>query len=326
MIEAGFAASSPGDWEGVNLIAKNIKNSTIASLARCVQEDIEQAYDAIKPANNSRIHVFTSTSDIHMEHMLRKTKDEVLKDAKESVRFAKKLCDDVEFSAQDATRTDHDFLIEILKIAVEEGATTINVPDTVGYATPNDYLELLKKVYSKVKGKNEDVIISTHCHNDLGLAVANSLTAIDAGARQIEGAINGIGERAGNTSTEEIIMAIKTRQDQYGVESKAETTEISETSRLVSKLTGYPVQYNKAVVGRNAFSHESGIHQHGYLRNTMTYEIMTPDSVGQESKIVLGKHSGRAGFKDALEKLNICLLYTSPSPRDKRQSRMPSSA
>ena len=307
VIEAGFAASSPGDWEGVNLIAKNIKNSTIASLARCVQEDIEQAYEAIKPANNSRIHVFTSTSDIHMEHMLRKTKDEVLKDAKESVRFAKKLCDDVEFSAQDATRTDHDFLIEILKIAVEEGATTINVPDTVGYATPNDYLELLKKVYSKVKGKNEDVIISTHCHNDLGLAVANSLTAIDAGARQIEGAINGIGERAGNTSTEEIIMAIKTRQDQYGVEIKAETTEISETSRLVSKLTGYPVQYNKAVVGRNAFSHESGIHQHGYLRNTMTYEIMTPDSVGQESKIVLGKHSGRAGFKDALEKLNIVL-------------------
>ena len=217
VIEAGFAASSPGDWEGVNLIAKNIKNSTIASLARCVQEDIEQAYEAIKPAHNSRIHVFTSTSDIHMEHMLRKTKDEVLKDAKESVRFAKKLCDDVEFSAQDATRTDHDFLIEILKIAVEEGATTINVPDTVGYATPNDYLELLKKVYSKVKGKNEDVIISTHCHNDLGLAVANSLTAIDAGARQIEGAINGIGERAGNTSTEEIIMAIKTRQDQYGV-------------------------------------------------------------------------------------------------------------
>ena len=176
VIEAGFAASSPGDWEGVNLIAKNIKNSTIASLARCVQEDIEQAYEAIKPANNSRIHVFTSTSDIHMEHMLRKTKDEVLKDAKESVRFAKKLCDDVEFSAQDATRTDHDFLIEILKIAVEEGATTINVPDTVGYATPNDYLELLKKVYSKVKGKNEDVIISTHCHNDLGPVSYTHLT------------------------------------------------------------------------------------------------------------------------------------------------------
>ena len=305
VIEAGFAASSPGDWEGVNLIANNIENSTIASLARCVQEDIEQAHEAIKVAKKSRIHVFTSTSDIHMEHMLRKTKEEVVKDAKESVRFAKKLCQDIEFSAQDATRTDHDFLIEILKVAVEEGATTINVPDTVGYATPSDYLELLKKVYSEVRGKNEDVIISTHCHNDLGLAVANSLTAINAGARQIEGAINGIGERAGNTSTEEIIMAVKTRQDQYGVEINAETTEISETSRLVSKLTGYPVQYNKAVVGRNAFSHESGIHQHGYLRNTMTYEIMTPDSVGQESKIVLGKHSGRAGFKDALEKLEI---------------------
>ena len=174
-----------------------------------------------------------------------------------------------------------------------------------GYATPSDYLELLKGVYDDVKGKNEDIIISTHCHNDLGLAVANSLTAITAGARQIEGAINGIGERAGNTSTEEIIMAVKTRQDQYGVDINAETTEILETSRLVSKLTGYPVQYNKAVVGKNAFSHESGIHQHGYLRNKLTYEIMTPDSVGQEAKIVLGKHSGRAGFKDALNKLNI---------------------
>ena len=307
VIEAGFAASSPGDWEGVNLIAQNIKNSTIASLARCHPDDIEQAWEAIKVAKDSRIHVFTSTSEIHMEHMLRKSKDEILKDAKESVKYAKKLCEDVEFSAQDATRTDKDFLIEVLKTAVEEGATTINVPDTVGYATPQDYLELLSQVYEQVKGGNEDVIISTHCHNDLGLAVANSLTAINAGARQIEGAINGIGERAGNTSTEEIIMAVKTRQDQFGVDIKAETTEIFETSRLVSKLTGYPVQFNKAVVGKNAFSHESGIHQHGYLRNTSTYEIMSPDSVGQEAKIILGKHSGRAGFKDALNNLNITL-------------------
>ena len=307
VIEAGFAASSPGDWEGVNLIAKNIKNSTIASLARCHPDDIEQAWEAIKVAKESRIHVFTSTSQIHMEHMLRKSKEEVLKDAKESVRYAKKLCDNIEFSAQDATRTDKDFLIEVLKVAVEEGATTINVPDTVGYATPQDYLDLLKAVYDEVKGGNDDVIISTHCHNDLGLAVANSLTAITAGARQIEGAINGIGERAGNTSTEEIIMAVKTRQDQFGVEIQAETQEIFETSRLVSKLTGYPVQYNKAVVGKNAFSHESGIHQHGYLRNTTTYEIMSPDSVGQEAKIILGKHSGRAGFKDALDKLSISL-------------------
>ena len=305
VIEAGFAASSPGDWEGVNLIAKNIKNSTIASLARCHPDDIEQAWEAIKVAKHSRIHVFTSTSQIHMEHMLRKTKEEVLADTKESVRYAKKLCDNIEFSAQDATRTDKDFLIEVLKTAVEEGATTINVPDTVGYATPHDYLELLTSVYDEVKGGNDDVIISTHCHNDLGLAVANSLTAITAGARQIEGAINGIGERAGNTSTEEIIMAVKTRQDQYGVEINAETKEIFETSRLVSKLTGYPVQYNKAVVGKNAFSHESGIHQHGFLRNRTTYEIMSPDSVGQEAKIILGKHSGRAGFKDALKKLNI---------------------
>ena len=307
VIEAGFAASSPGDWEGVNLIAKNIKNSTIASLARCHADDIEQAWEAIKVAKDSRIHVFTSTSQIHMEHMLRKTKEEVLNDTKESVKYAKKLCENIEFSAQDATRTDKDFLIEVLKVAVEEGATTINVPDTVGYATPQDYLDLLTAVYDEVKGGNEDVIISTHCHNDLGLAVANSLTAITAGARQIEGAINGIGERAGNTSTEEIIMAVKTRQDQFGVEIKAETQEIFETSRLVSKLTGYPVQYNKAVVGKNAFSHESGIHQHGYLRNTTTYEIMSPDSVGQEAKIILGKHSGRAGFKDALDKLEIIL-------------------
>jgi len=305
VIEAGFAASSPGDWEGVHLIAKNIKNSTIASLARCHPDDIEQAWEAIKVAKQSRIHVFTSTSQIHMEHMLRKTPEEVLADTKESVRYAKKLCNNIEFSAQDATRTDKDFLIEVLKTAVEEGATTINVPDTVGYATPHDYLELLTSVYDEVKGGNDDVIISTHCHNDLGLAVANSLTAITAGARQIEGAINGIGERAGNTSTEEIIMAVKTRQDQYGVEINAETKEIFETSRLVSKLTGYPVQYNKAVVGKNAFSHESGIHQHGFLRNRTTYEIMSPDSVGQEAKIILGKHSGRAGFKDALKKLKI---------------------
>ena len=308
VIEAGFAASSPGDWEGVNLIANSVTGSTIASLARCVVDDIDQAWEAIKPAKKSRIHVFTSTSAIHMEHMLRKTPEEVIKDAKESVKLATKYCDDVEFSAQDATRTDHDFLIEILRIAVEEGATTINVPDTVGYATPSDYKALLERVYKEVKGKNEDVIISTHCHNDLGLAVANSLTAIEAGARQIEGAINGIGERAGNTSTEEIIMAVKTRQDQFGVEIDAETTEIFETSRIVSKFTGYPVQYNKAVVGKNAFSHESGIHQHGYLRKKETYEIMSPGSVGQgEAKIILGKHSGRAGFKDALDKLEYKL-------------------
>ena len=308
VIEAGFAASSPGDWEGVNLIANSVKESTIASLARCVQDDIDQAWEAIRPARKSRIHVFTSTSEIHMEHMLRKTPEEVIKDARESVKLASKYCDDVEFSAQDATRTEHSFLIEILKIAVQEGATTINVPDTVGYATPSDYKSLLSRVYKEVRGENEEIIISTHCHNDLGLAVANSLTAIEAGARQIEGAINGIGERAGNTSTEEIIMAIKTRQDQFGVEINAETTEIFETSRIVSKLTGYPVQYNKAVVGKNAFSHESGIHQHGYLRKKETYEIMSPDSVGQiEAKIVLGKHSGRAGFKAAIDKLEYQL-------------------
>ena len=215
--------------------------------------------------------------------------------------------DDVEFSPQDATRSDPQFIIDICRAAVEAGATTINIPDTVGYATPSEFVDMLHRVYDEVRSGNEDVIVSTHCHNDLGLAVANSLSAIHAGARQIEGAINGIGERAGNTSTEEIIMAVKTRQDYFGVEIGADTTQIFETSRLVSSLTGYPIQYNKAVVGRNAFAHESGIHQHGVLRDRETYEIMDPASVGQKSVIVLGKHSGRAAFADALQKMGITL-------------------
>jgi 2-isopropylmalate synthase len=242
-----------------------------------------------------------------MEQMLRMTPVEVMAAAVEGVRRARGYTGDVEFSPQDATRSDPQFVIDICKAAVEAGATTINIPDTVGYATPAEYVDMLTRVYDEVRGGNEDVTISTHCHNDLGLAVANSLSAIHAGARQIEGAINGIGERAGNTSTEEIIMAVKTRQDQYGVELAADTTQLFETSRLVSRLTGYPVQYNKAVVGRNAFSHESGIHQHGVLRDRLTYEIMDASSVGQRSRIVLGKHSGRAAFADVLTKLGITL-------------------
>ncbi len=307
VIEAGFAAASDGDFFGVNQIARKVKGPVIASLARCVPDDIDRAYDAVRPAERHRIHVFQSTSPIHMERMLRMTPAEVMNSIVHSVRRARRYTDDVEFSPQDATRSDPDFMIACCQAAVREGATTINIPDTVGFATPAEYVKLLRRVYDEVLEGRDDVIVSTHCHNDLGLAVANSLSAIHAGARQIEGAINGIGERAGNTSTEEIIMAVVTRQDQFGVEIGANTEEIVPTSRMVSQLTNYPVQFNKAVVGRNAFAHESGIHQHGVLRDRETYEIIDPRSVGAESQIVLGKHSGRAGFGDALAGLGISL-------------------
>jgi 2-isopropylmalate synthase len=308
VLEAGFAASSPGDFEAVSRIAREVKGPVIASLARAHPDDIDKAHDALKAADEFRIHVFMSTSQIHMEKMLRMTPEEVFKASVEGVKRARQYTDNVEFSPQDATRTDYQFLIDVCKAAVEAGATTINIPDTVGFATPTDFVDLMKNVFREVKGDRDDVIVSVHCHNDLGLAVANSLSAISAGARQIEGAINGIGERAGNTSIEEIIMAVKTRQDVYGVEIGADTRELFETSRLVSRLTGYPVQYNKAVVGRNAFAHESGIHQHGVLRDRTTYEIMDAASVGQQAaQIILGKHSGRAGFADALAKMEISL-------------------
>ena len=308
VLEAGFAASSPGDFEAVSRIAADVEGPVIASLARAHPDDIDAAYDALKAAERFRIHVFMSTSGVHMEKMLRMTPAEVLAASVEGVKRARRYTDDVEFSPQDATRTEHDFLIEVCRAAVEAGATTINIPDTVGYATPADFVELLERVYAEVRGDRDDVTISVHCHNDLGLAVANSLSAIRAGARQIEGAINGIGERAGNTSIEEVVMAVKTRQDVFGVEIGTDTTQLFDTSRLVSRLTGYPVQYNKAVVGRNAFAHESGIHQHGVLRDRETYEIMDAASVGQQGgQIVLGKHSGRAGFADALAKMEIVL-------------------
>lgn len=308
VLEAGFAAASPGDFDAVAKIAANVRGPVLASLARAHPDDIDQAAEALKAAGRFRIHVFMSTSQIHMEKMLRMTPDEVLKASVEGVKRARRYTDDVEFSPQDATRTDHDFLIAVCQAAVKAGATTINIPDTVGYATPADFVPLMERVFREVKGDRDDVIMSVHCHDDLGLAVANSLSSIAAGARQIEGAINGIGERAGNTSIEEVIMAIKTRQDAFGVEIGADTTQIFETSRLVARLTGYPVQFNKAVVGRNAFAHESGIHQHGVLRDKSTYEIMDAASVGQEAgQIILGKHSGRAGFADALTKLGIIL-------------------
>jgi 2-isopropylmalate synthase len=307
VIEAGFAASSPGDFEAVSRIAATVRGPVIASLARTHPDDIDRAADALKAADRKRIHVFISTSPIHMEQMLRMTPREVLLAVDEAVARAARYAGDIEFSPQDATRSDPDFVIEVCRAAVAAGATTINIPDTVGYAVPSDFVELMSRVYADVRGGNDDVIISTHCHNDLGLAVANSLSAIHAGARQIEGAINGIGERAGNTSTEEIIMAVKTREDYFGVEVGADTTQIFETSRLVSRLTGYPIQYNKAVVGRNAFAHESGIHQHGVLRARETYEIMDPGAIGHTSMIVLGKHSGRAAFADALGRMGFTL-------------------
>ncbi len=308
VLEAGFAAASSGDFQAVSRIAAEVKGPVIASLARTHPNDIDQAWDALRHAERARIHVFMSTSPIHMERMLRMTPSEVLKASVEGVRRARRYTDDVEFSPQDATRSDHQFLVEVCRAAVEAGATTINIPDTVGYATPTDFKELMKRIYAEVRGGRNDITISVHCHDDLGLAVANSLSAISAGARQIEGAINGIGERAGNTSIEEIIMAIKTRQDVFDVEIGADTTQIYDTSRLVSRLTGYPVQFNKAVVGRNAFAHESGIHQHGVLRDRETYEIMSAESIGQRgAQIVLGKHSGRAGFADALQNLDISL-------------------
>ncbi|HKX74858.1 MAG TPA: 2-isopropylmalate synthase [Acidimicrobiia bacterium] len=308
VLEAGFAASSPGDFEAVSRIAASVSGPVIASLARAHPDDIDRAYDALRAADRFRIHVFMSTSPIHMEKMLRMTPEEVLKASVEGVRRARQYTDDIEFSPQDATRSDPDFMIAVCRAAVEAGATTINIPDTVGFATPSDFVDLLQRVFREVKGDRDDVIMSVHCHNDLGLAVANSLSSISAGARQIEGAINGIGERAGNTSIEEVVMAIKTRQDVFGVELGVDTTQLYDTSRLVSRLTGYPVQYNKAVVGRNAFAHESGIHQHGVLRAKETYEIMDAASVGQQAgQIVLGKHSGRAGFADAVQKLGIVL-------------------
>lgn len=311
VIEAGFPVSSPGDFEAVSRIAKEVQGPTIAALARAEADDVETAWQSIKHASQSRIHVFLATSPIHMEHKLRMSPEDVMAAVKRSVARASEYTE-VEYSPEDATRSDPDFVMAVCRAAVEAGATTINIPDTVGFATPADYAALIGRAVEEVKGDRDDVVISTHCHNDLGLAVANSLAAVGAGARQVEGAINGIGERAGNTSTEEVVMAINVRKDTYGVDVGVTTEEIFETSQMVAEETGYPVQYNKAVVGRNAFAHESGIHQHGVLRARQTYEIMDPTEVGfSGSSIVMGKHSGRAAFKHALAKMDVSLTGTS---------------
>ena len=304
IIEAGFPISSIGDFEGVRAIADNVKGPQIAALARATDADIDRAWEAIQNARDPRIHVFLSTSDIHRKYMLEATEEEIVAQAVSGVTRAKGYTNNVEFSPQDATRTDADFLCEVVRATIEAGATTINIPDTVGYTLPHEFEEVLAYVYERVPQLN-DVILSVHCHNDLGLAVANSLAAVRVGARQVEVAVNGIGERAGNCSLEEVVMALRTRRDILDfVECRVNTREIARTSRMVSLLTGYSIQPNKAIVGANAFAHESGIHQHGVLQDRMTYEIMDAEEIGFEGgKIVLGKHSGRHAFTAELEKM-----------------------
>jgi 2-isopropylmalate synthase len=305
ILEAGFPISSEGEFEAVREIATSVRGPVIAALARVTPGDIDRAADALRGAERWRIHTFISTSDIHMTDMLRMSHAQVLDAIREGVKLAVGYTDDVEFSAQDATRTELAFLLECFKVAVDAGATTINVPDTVGYAMPHEFGELVRTVREALP---DHVVISTHCHNDLGLAVANSLAGIVNGARQVEVAVNGIGERAGNCSLEEIAMIVRTRGQALGLEHGLSVREITRTSRLVSSLTGYSVQPNKAVVGASAFAHESGIHQHGVLSNAATYEIMDPLEIGLEgNRLVLGKHSGRHAFADALEKLGITL-------------------
>jgi len=293
VIEAGFPIASDGDFESVKAIAAVVRRPIIAGLARACQPDIERAWEALKDAARPRIHVFLATSDIHLQYKLRITRDQCLVQAREAVRYAKSLCADVEFSPEDATRTEPDFLCRVLDAVVEAGATTLNIPDTVGYAVPSEFGDLIATIRQRVKGI-ENVVISAHCHNDLGMAVANALAAVAAGARQVECTINGIGERAGNASLEEIVMAMRVRPDRYPYETGVVSEQIFAASQALSEITGVPVQPNKAITGRNAFAHEAGIHQDGMLKNPLTYEIMTPKSVGvPDSKLVLGKHSGR---------------------------------
>jgi 2-isopropylmalate synthase len=309
IIEAGFPISSNGDFESVYAIASEITSSVVAGLARCVPADIDRAGEAVKPAPKKRIHVFCATSKIHREHKLKKGKEEIIRISVESVKQARQYTDDVEFSPEDASRTELDFLQEIVHAAVEAGATTVNLPDTVGYATPKGYGEIFSYLLTKLPIlKQKKVILSCHCHNDLGLAVANSLAAIENGARQAECTINGIGERAGNAAMEEIIMALRTRRDHYKLDSRIDATKIFPASRMVSTLTGLVVQRNKAVVGENAFAHEAGIHQDGILKKRETYEIMDPASIGIPStSLVLGKHSGRHAFRDRINVLGYSL-------------------
>ena len=307
IIEAGFPVSSDGDYESVRAIARALENTIVAGLARANREDIARAWDAVRAAKYPRIHTFIATSDIHLKHKLKMTREEVLRDVVDSVAYAKKMTDDVEFSAEDATRTDLPFLCEVARAALEAGATTINIPDTVGYTAPTEYAQIMDTIRKEVKGIDK-IVLSVHCHNDLALATSNSVMAIQHGARQVECTINGIGERAGNTAMEEVVMAIRTRPDLFPYFTKINTRMIYPTSRLVSQITGMKVQPNKAIVGANAFAHEAGIHQDGVLKEKLTYEIMTPESVGiTNSSLVMGKHSGRHAFRDRVKALGFDL-------------------
>jgi len=305
VIEAGFPAASRGDWESVNAVAREVQGATICGLARCVRSDIELAAKALKPAPRHRLHVFLATSAIHRQYKLNMAEEQILRTAIDGVRWARDLCEDVEFSPEDASRTELPFLAQVVEAAIEAGATTVNIPDTVGYTVPDEFAELFRYLRQNVRGI-ERIKLSVHCHDDLGMAVANSLTAVVAGARQVECTINGIGERAGNCSLEEVVMALKTREAFFNLRTHVDTTRLYPTSRLVSSITGMPIPRNKAVVGENAFAHESGIHQHGMLRHHSTYEIMRPEDVGlSRSHLVLGKHSGRHALRERVQHLGF---------------------
>jgi len=305
VIEAGFPAASPGDFDSVKAIAEEIQGPTICGLARCHPDDIAKVAAATAPADSRRIHVFLATSEIHREHKLHMAKEEIIRRAVDGVSQARELCDQVEFSPEDASRTEPAFLADVVSAVVEAGATTVNIPDTVGYTVPAEFADLFSYLKGNVKGI-DDIVLSVHCHNDLGMAVANSLAAIQAGARQIECTINGIGERAGNCSLEEVVMALKTRADFFGIDTAVDTRKLYPTSRLVSTITGMTVPRNKAIVGENAFAHEAGIHQHGVLQNAETYEIMKPEDIGiSKNSLVLGKHSGKHAFRDRVRDLGF---------------------
>ncbi|MEM7501913.1 MAG: 2-isopropylmalate synthase [Pseudomonadota bacterium] len=307
IIEAGFPAASPGDFDAVKAIADENRGPTICGLARCNPEDIEKVHAAVKGADRHRIHVFVATSAIHREYKLKMAKEEIIKSAVGAIAMARELCDDVEFSPEDASRTELSYLAEVVSAAIEAGATTVNIPDTVGYTVPSEFDRLFRYLREHVAGI-DDITLSVHCHDDLGMAVANSLAAVKAGARQIECTINGIGERAGNCSLEEVVMAINTRKEFFEVSTQIDTTRLYPTARLVAGITGMHIPRNKAIVGENAFAHEAGIHQHGMLQHASTYEIMRPADVGiSDSNLVLGKHSGRHAFRDRVSELGFDL-------------------
>lgn len=307
IIEAGFPIASTGDFEAVQRVSREMRSASVAALARCRREDISLAWNALRDARQPRIHAFLATSDIHLACKLKITREDALRQVGECVQYARSLCQDVEFSPEDATRSEVEFLCKVLEVAIEAGATTLNIPDTVGYATPGDFGELIRAIRSRVKGV-ENAVISVHCHNDLGLAVANSLVGIEAGARQVECTVNGIGERAGNAALEEVVMSMHVRNDRLPFESGVKRSEIYAASRMLSEVIGFQVQPNKAIVGRNAFAHEAGIHQHGVISNPLCYEIMTPESVGVPANhLVLGKHSGRHALLMRYEELGFPL-------------------